>query len=359
MTTEMMNVKVISRRPSGDGGAEPKSEAASLFAQVDGEVTACRLCGDAGERVILEALAEAKDKHRSLMPSHPDLPEVTAGAFLYVPAGVKTELPFHLSYENCRAEADAWHTIIVAGPGADFQVVETLSSTGRDKEHALTGEVVVGKGARVQIVSLQNWGSEAGAKAVRRTRLEEGAKVEWVVINLGSRNIDDQVAVHMVEKGATANIFTIYFAADNQKVKLETGVYHEAPHTTSDILAKGIAKDRSTIDHLCLTRITHEAYKAAAYQRSQALLLDGKAQVTARPYLEIKQQDVQAGHAVSTGQIDEEQLFYLASRGLSRRQAEQLIVEGFFSPVLQRVPLSGVRATINQTIIGKMNDAAC
>jgi Fe-S cluster assembly protein SufD len=216
-------------------------------------------------------------------------------------------------------------------------------------------EIQVSDGANLRFVELQSWGSHVWNFSHERTRIGRDASLDWITAAVGSRLTKSFYDLDLVESGATGRMSGFYFTDGNQHLDLDTQQNHLAPHTTSDLLYKGALKGKSRVVWQGMIHVSPNAQKTDGYQANRNLMLSSKARADSIPGLEILANDVRCTHGATVSKIDPEQLFFLQARGIPRLEAESLIVEGFFEPVLQRIPIAGVRARFRDAIKIKIN----
>jgi Fe-S cluster assembly protein SufD len=318
----------------------------------------------------------------------------SSGTLLYVPRHRAVELPLRACYHLDQPGLGVFpHTLIVAEPGSEVTFVDYYASDlalpspvghggvgttsrphdltthhspltthsergeGRGGGQSLSSGVVeihVGDGAQVRYLSVQDWGTDLFEFTTRRAVLGRDSHITWVVSALGSRLSKANLRTTLGGTGASTKMYGLYFTQRGQHFDHYTEQDHVADHTTSDLLFKGALRGRSRTVFRGLIRVEPGAQQTDAYQANRNLLLSDKAKADSMPILEIQADDVRCTHGATVGQLDEEQLFYLKSRGLPRVAAEQIIVEGFFAEVLDKVPLEGLRGTLQRAIAAKM-----
>ncbi len=360
------DIRPLAPLVSGAPADLPFGDAASVLAALDGQVVARRICQDASGRVIFSGLQDAAADHADILRRYAGtaLPAAegslaalayafrNGGAFLSVPAGLELTVPFHiLSRWQPGAYGAVLHTVVAAGAGTVVNVVETVESADNcARTHIHIVEIFAGAGAQVQYTAIQNWGPLSACHTIRRALVERDAHVEWVIGTLGGEVGRERTEAKLVGPGGQAGMLMVCCAGREQRLELTARIDHLAPHTASDILARGVAGQQAHTAQHGLTTISPAARFATAYQRINSLMLSAQARATAIPALEIRQDEVQAGHAVTTGQIDENHLFYLMSRGLTRQAATKIVVDGFLMPILQRIPLDEGRQSLQALI---------
>jgi Fe-S cluster assembly protein SufD len=318
--------------------------------------------------VILSSLAAAAVEHPALVREHlaaRALPPAagkfaalnaalwTGGLFLYVPRGVRLDAPIRVVHWLDRAGvAYLPRTLIVAGEGSHAAVVEESVSPDFDAPVFVNGavELYAGNAADVQYVAFQRWGRGVRHLSTQRTVALRDANLDTLVVNLGGTVARVDLAASLEAPGARSDLLGLYFGREDQHFDHETRQDHRVPHAQSDLLYKGALTERSHAVFRGLIKVWPKAQRTDAYQTNRNLLLSRDAQATSLPNLEIEADDVRCSHAATVGQLDEEELFYIMSRGIPRREAERLVVFGFFGEVLDRLPLPDVVRELRDAI---------
>jgi Fe-S cluster assembly protein SufD len=268
------------------------------------------------------------------------------GLLVHVPKGVVLDKPLYVRIVSSAADAGLfWRLLVIADSGTRFTVVEEIVSSSPDVR-AYTNEAVelfVEEGAKLEYVSLQNLSRETWHFASHHARVEHDAELDWVTGGFGSKKGKVRIQNDLAGQGATSRVTGAYFTDGDQHLDYDTFQEHIAPNTTSDFAFKGALRDRSTAVWRGMIRVEPDAQKTNAYQENRNLMLSPTTHAVPIPGLEIMANDVRCTHGATVGRVDREQLFYLMSRGLSRSEAERLIVRGFFEDVLARVELAPVR----------------
>jgi len=277
------------------------------------------------------------------------------GIFVYVPKGVKLDLPLH-SVAWLTGPAHFNRVLIVVDDGASATVVHESASPEDQGQalHAATVEVIVGKQAHLTFVELQSLGLNVWNFTHERVRVGANSKVDWIFSAVGSHVTKNFSEIDLDGEGAVGKMSGFYFTQDDQHLDHDTQQNHYAPHTTSDLLFKGALKDQSRSVWQGMIYVAPGAQKTDGYQANRNLVLSPGARADSIPGLEILADDVRCTHGATVGQMEAEHVFYLLSRGLDRAEAERLLVDGFFDPVLQRIPFEGVRQRLKRAIEGKM-----
>jgi Fe-S cluster assembly protein SufD len=281
----------------------------------------------------------------------------TGGVFVYVPRGVRVEQPIRIArYISQEGIAVLPRTLIVADEGSHLGYVEEFMSPNFTAPTLSCGavEVIAGNSANVQYVALQSWGEGVRHIATQRTIAGRDANLDTLVVNLGGTVARVDMAASLEGPGARSDMLGLYFAQKHQHFDHNTRQDHKVPHATSDLLYKGALYDKSRAVFRGIIKVFPKAQRTDAYQTNRNLLLSDRAEATSLPNLEIEADDVRCSHAATVGHLDKEELFYIMTRGVSRREAERLVVFGFFGEVLDRLPMPHVveelRAAIAERI---------
>jgi Fe-S cluster assembly protein SufD len=268
------------------------------------------------------------------------------GLLVQVPRGVVLERPLYVRIVNSVEGGSLfWRLLVVAEPESRFALIEEYASSATDLTSYSNSavEIVVKDAAKVEYVSVQNLSRESWHFASHRARVERDAELDWVTGGFGSAKGKVRIQNDLAGPGATSRVTGAYFADGTQHLDYDTFQEHIAPSTTSDFAFKGALRDTARTVWRGMIRVEEGAQKTNAYQENRNLLLSKTAHADSIPGLEIMANDVRCTHGATLGQVDREQLFYLMTRGLSRAEAERLIVRGFFQDVLDRVELEPVR----------------
>lgn len=356
---------------SGAYGAE--GEHAALIVQRDG-VTVIETVSEelrAAGVIVLSmerALVEQEERVRAALMSRALRPETNAfsalhaaffegGLFIYVPREVEVALPIHLVLEHAGANAALFpHLLVVLERNARLTLVEERSGT-TDAGGFCNGvsEFLLGDGAALQHYAVQRWGAGMRDVTMLRTQLGPNARLTSLCAGLGGDVMKWWVEAAIEGAGADSTMLGVFFGAGKQHHDVITTQDHIGPQTTSDLLYKTALKDESVGAYYGLTRVGPEARGTAANQENRNLLLSPKAKADADPVLEILTSDVvRCGHGASAGPVDQDQLFYMETRGLPRPAAEKLLVGGFLNEVVERIPLESVRLSLSAEIEAKI-----
>lgn len=279
----------------------------------------------------------------------------TAGTFLYVPKGLNIKIPFrNIVLLKTRHQAAFTHNIIVAEENSKVNFLqEAYSKLDQGQGPALYSEVTevyLGEDSEVNFASLQNFEGDVHSTLNRRCLGQKDSRMNWTIGHIGGGTTRSRGESVLVGPGAAAEDVEIVFGTESQRVDAVTDLTHKSTHTTGHVLARGVLKDTSRTIFKGMIRIDEGAKNSNSYLAEHAMILSKKARADAIPGLEIKTNEVKATHSGSVSQIDEEQTFYLMSRGLTHSEAQRLIVLGFLHPAVQRIPLRTVRAAIQYLI---------
>lgn len=280
------------------------------------------------------------------------------GAFLYVPRGVVIDQPLHtLLWGPGINNAHISHSIVWLEEGASVTYIHESSSVteqGGQTFHSGIIEVHVGPAANLRFVELQSWGEHVWNFVHERVRVERDGNVDWIFGALGGRLTKNFADLDLIGAGATGKMSGFYFTDQDQHLDYDSQQNHHAPHGTSNLLFKGALMDRSRVVWQGMIYVAPGAQKTDGYQANRNLVLDRDARADSIPGLEILADDVRCTHGATVGKIDPEETFYLMARGIPKVEAERVIVEGFFDPIMQRIPFEGVRQRFQDAIHVKM-----
>lgn len=266
----------------------------------------------------------------------------SGGSFLYVPAGVKVEMPLQTYFRmNASGQGQFEHTLIIVEEGAEVHYIEgcTAPLYSNASLHSAVVEIFTKKGARSRYTTVQNWSKNVYNLNTKRAIIGEDAHHDWVGGSLGSGVTMLYPASWLVGRGASCEHLNIALAVG--KVDKDTGakVIHGAPHTKSRVVAKSISKDGGRGAYRGLLKIVKGAHGATANIQCDALIMDPESISDTLPHIEISEDDVTVAHEATVGRIGQEQLFYLMSRGLTEEEAISMIVSGFLEPVVKELPM--------------------
>ena len=277
-------------------------------------------------------------------------------ALVYVPRGVEVGVPLEMSH-GVRAGGSLFpHTTIVVEEQASLTFVDTFASPSLDRSALCSSvvEIEARRGATVNYISLQQWGTGVHHFQTQRFTGHRDTTVRSLAVNLGSSFARTQVESVLKGEGSFSEMLGLYFADANQHFAQRTLQQHSAPHATSDLLYKGALKEKSRSEYSGLIKVAKGAQGTDAYQANRNLTLSDEALARSIPQLEIEANEVRCTHGATVAPVEEEHLFYLMSRGIDRVTAQKLIVFGFFGEVLDRVRVGAVRDELSSAIAAKV-----
>jgi len=266
----------------------------------------------------------------------------SGGSFVYVPPGVKVDLPMQAYFRINSAELGQFErTLIIIDEGAQAHYVEgcTAPIYSTDSFHSGVIEIVVKKGGRMRYTTIQNWSTNMYNLVTQRALVHEDATMEWVDANLGSKLTMKYPSCYLLGENAHGEILSMAFAGTGQHQDTGGKVIHFAPNTSSKITSKSISKGEGRASYRGLLKVYEGSKNVKSNVVCDALLLDQNSRSDTYPYIEIDEDDVTIGHEASVSKVGEEQLFYLMSRGLSEEQAISMVVSGFIEPLVKELPM--------------------
>ena len=282
------------------------------------------------------------------------------GLLVVVPRGVELEQPLSVRIVNALEDGSLFfRLLVIAEPESRFTLIEEYasSSPGLKGYTNTVVELFVEQAAKLEYVSIQNLSLETWHFASHHARVERDAELDWVAGGFGSKKGKTWIQNDLTGPGATSRVTGAYFADGDQHLDYDTYQLHAAPNTTSDFAFKGALRDRATAVWRGMIRVEEDAQRTNAYQENRNLMLSPKAHADSIPGLEILANDVRCTHGATVSQVNREQLFYLMARGLSRGEAERLIVRGFFSDALDRIELEPVREALAEALEARIPQA--
>ncbi|UFJ39729.1 Fe-S cluster assembly protein SufD [Brevibacillus humidisoli] len=339
-----------------------QKNASTIFTAVSEELTAqgviftdlasaLREHGDLVQQYYLKAVGF--DEHK-LTALHTAL--VNGGVFLYVPKNVEISEPLQAVFEVAGDEAFLCpHILVVAEANSRVAYVDTfVSAAGKQMVANSIVEVFVGAGAKVQVASVRTLSGEVHDYTFRRAVVERDGRMEWVLGEMNDGNCVANNTTVLKGTGSFADTKTINVGTGSQRQNLTSQVQHIGTHSESDMLSKAVMRDEAVTILNGITKIEKGAEKTNGAQAENILMLSEKARGDANPILLIDEDDVKAGHAASVGKISEESIYYLMSRGVTRKEAERLIILGFLEPVVAEIPLEEVKSRLRQALERKL-----
>jgi Fe-S cluster assembly protein SufB len=266
----------------------------------------------------------------------------SGGSFIYVPKGVHVEIPLQAYFRiNTENMGQFERTLIIVDEDAYVHYVEgcTAPIYSSDSLHSAVVEIIVRKGARCRYTTIQNWSNNVYNLVTKRAVAHEGATMEWVDGNLGSKVTMKYPAVWMTGEHAKGETLSIAFAGEGQHQDAGAKMVHAAPHTSSNIISKSVARGGGRTSYRGLVQVLEGAHDARSTVKCDALLVDDISRSDTYPYVDVREDDVSMGHEATVSKISEDQLFYLMSRGLTEDEAMAMIVRGFIEPIARELPM--------------------
>jgi Fe-S cluster assembly protein SufD len=345
-----------------------------LLVFVDGKIVHHEIADELTEQgVIFTDLNTAVNEHPELVQKHFMTQAVKVddgkfaalhgalwnyGVFAYVPRNKVAELPLHVVNYNTKAGATMGHMLVIVEENAQgtMQVEYASAESSTQSSYIGATELIVDNAANLRYVSLQDWNRETYEFSHQRGVVGRDAQLDWVNGVMGSRLTKAFIEVDLIGQGSNARVSGFFFADKNQFFDLDTQQNHNAPMTNTDLLFKGAAKDQGRTLWQGMIKSLPKMQKIDGYQVCRNLLLSDDARMDSIPGLEIEADDVVCSHAATFGTLEDEPIYYLMSRGISRPQAQLMVIDGFFDELLKRIPFERVRdrlmAEIEAKIIG-------
>jgi Fe-S cluster assembly scaffold protein SufB len=285
----------------------------------------------------------------------------TGGAFVHVPPKVRLERPIQIAYViDEPGVAQYARTLVVVGELAECAIREYCVGGGFEGQalHAGAFELYARPGAQVRLAHYQDWGTgEVYDVSTKRVEIARDAHVSWVPIHLGGHMTKQTLDIVTAEQGSDMRHTGLYFTERGEHLDLFTTDRHEQGHTTGDTVWKGALTGESRASYEGLIEIVPDAQETHTYLQTHSMLLSPKAKVDAIPSLIVKTDNVSASHGGTVGELDEEQIFYMQTRGVPRREAVRILVEGYFEEVVQRLHDPGLEALVRRRIAAKLSAA--
>jgi Fe-S cluster assembly protein SufB len=266
----------------------------------------------------------------------------SGGSFVYVPKGVRVDIPLQAYFRiNSDNMGQFERTLIIAEEGSYVHYIEgcTAPTYSSDSLHSAVVEIIAHKDAHVRYTTIQNWSNNVYNLVTKRAIAYEGATVEWIDGNLGSKVTMKYPAIYLMGERAHGEVLSAAFAGEGQHQDAGAKCIHVAPHTTSNIVSRSISKDGGRTSYRGHIKVYPKAHDVKVSVRCDALLLDEASQSDTYPYSDIENPDVTFGHEATVSKIGEDQIFYLTSRGIPESEATALIVNGFFEPFVKELPM--------------------
>ena len=266
----------------------------------------------------------------------------SGGSFIYVPKGVHVEIPLQAYFRiNTENMGQFERTLIIVDEGAYVHYVEgcTAPIYSSDSLHSAVVEIIVKKGARCRYTTIQNWSNNVYNLVTKRATAAEGATMEWIDGNIGSKVTMKYPAVWLMGEHAKGETLSVAFAGEGQHQDAGAKMVHMAPHTSSTIISKSVARGGGRTSYRGLVQVMPRAEHSASTVKCDALLIDTISRSDTYPYVDVRTDDVSMGHEATVSKVSEDQLFYLMSRGMNEDEAMAMIVRGFVEPIARELPM--------------------
>ncbi|MFB7716311.1 Fe-S cluster assembly protein SufB [Nocardia sp. NPDC056100] len=266
----------------------------------------------------------------------------SGGSFIYVPKGVHVDIPLQAYFRiNTENMGQFERTLIIVDEDAYVHYVEgcTAPIYSSDSLHSAVVEIIVKKGGRCRYTTIQNWSNNVYNLVTKRAKAEAGATMEWVDGNIGSKVTMKYPAVWMTGEHAKGEVLSIAFAGAGQHQDTGAKMLHLAPHTSSNIISKSVARGGGRASYRGLVQVNKGAYGSKSTVKCDALLVDNISRSDTYPYVDIREDDVTMGHEATVSKVSADQLFYLMSRGLTEDEAMAMVVRGFVEPIAKELPM--------------------
>ncbi len=266
----------------------------------------------------------------------------SGGSFIYVPPGVHVDIPLQAYFRiNTENMGQFERTLIIADEGSSVHYVEgcTAPIYSSDSLHSAVVEIIVKKNAHVRYTTIQNWSNNVYNLVTKRTAVHEGGRMEWVDGNIGSKVTMKYPACYLLGEHAQGETLSVAFAGEGQHQDAGAKMVHCAPHTSSTIISKSVARGGGRTSYRGLVQVLEGAYGSKSTVKCDALLVDTISRSDTYPYVDVREDDVTMGHEATVSKVSESQLFYLMSRGLTEDEAMAMIVRGFVEPIAKELPM--------------------
>jgi Fe-S cluster assembly protein SufB len=266
----------------------------------------------------------------------------SGGSFIYVPKGVHVTIPLQAYFRiNTENMGQFERTLIIVDEGAYVHYVEgcTAPIYSSDSLHSAVVEIIVKKNARCRYTTIQNWSTNVYNLVTKRAVCEEGATMEWIDGNIGSKVTMKYPAVYLMGEHARGETLSIAFAGEGQHQDAGSKMVHCAPHTSSSIISKSVARGGGRSSYRGLVKVEPGASHSASSVKCDALLVDNISRSDTYPYVDVREDDVSMAHEATVSKVSEDQLFYLMSRGMEEDEAMAMIVRGFVEPIARELPM--------------------
>jgi Fe-S cluster assembly protein SufD len=297
------------------------------------------------ERHLFRVFDPAYDRFAALHAA-----STSGGTMFYVPKGVVIDRPLHTLTTISEGGIDTSHLLVVLDEGAEATLLSETAGGGETGFHCGAIELILKPGAKLRYVNLQNWSTGVWHFAHQKAAVGRDAQLQWTIGALGSRLAKVNQHVALVGPNAQTQVNGVMFTEGKQHLTYNTLQHHEAPSCKSDLLYKGGLQDKSRLVWRGMIKVDVGAQKTDGYQRNDNLMLSDESRADSIPGLEIEADDVRCTHGATAGRVDEESIFYLRTRGLTRNEALRTYVAGFFQQVFDRITIESVRNALGEAI---------
>jgi len=321
------------------------------------------------EGVDVLSWSDALDEHGDLIEDHfgsvvdPQRDYLTAlstalfsaGTVIYVPEGVDAEDVKIRTTMNSRSLFN--YTLVVAEESSSVTILERQTTGEKldgDQYYSGVVEVVAGENSSVQYGTLQNLDDDSYNFQVKRGHADTYATLDWIEGNIGSRLTKTNVETRLLGDSSESKIVGAFFGHEDQHFDLASRVWHEAEHTTADLVTRGVLDDAARSVYEGVQDVGREAWDTSSYQRENTLMLSDESEADASPKLIINNHDTEASHSATVGQVDAEELFYMTSRGVDPERAKNMLVEGFFVPVFEEIAVDELREDLDDLVVERL-----
>jgi Fe-S cluster assembly protein SufB len=266
----------------------------------------------------------------------------SGGSFIYVPKGVKVDIPLQAYFRiNTENMGQFERTLIIVDEDAYVHYVEgcTAPIYSSDSLHSAVVEIIVKKGGRCRYTTIQNWSNNVYNLVTKRATCDEGATMEWVDGNIGSKVTMKYPAIYLLGAHSRGETLSIAFAGEGQHQDAGAKMVHAAPYTSSSIISKSVARGGGRTSYRGLLQVQDGAHHSASTVKCDALLVDQISRSDTYPYVDVREDNVSLGHEATVSKVSDDQLFYLMSRGMGEDEAMAMIVRGFVEPIARELPM--------------------
>ncbi|SNR53897.1 Fe-S cluster assembly protein SufD [Halorubrum vacuolatum] len=335
---------------------DPLNQADTTERDADGDVVVCSFVEAFEEYgdVLEESFGSVIDPTENYLTAL-SVALFTTGTFVYVPEGVAVEDVTVRAEMNSRSLFS--QTLVVAEESASVTILESIASgadVADDRYFSNLVEIVAGENANVQFGSLQNLSPDTYTYSLKRGDAGTYASINWIESNFGSRLTRSDVETELNGDGSESQIVGTFFGHDDQHFDINARVWHQAEHTTADLVTRGVLDEEARSVYEGVQDVGIDAWNTSSYQRENTLMLSDEAEADASPKLIIHNHDTEASHSATVGQVDAEDLFYLESRSIDSQVARNMLVEGFFVPVLEEIAVDEFREDVEALVAERL-----